>query len=214
MGQDHFFHYSAVQGYKNAIWGNTYGGKTGLIRLKRFINLSLQGFCDLPDEACDGAVFGLLEPQPLGWISQDYHEGQSMFETILSDMSMQDRSIVLLKVHVTDPQKVMVAEQGVHMHPDYSGSSTLDEVTKQVKQAYWRSLVPFAEYDQDTHGYTMPEVVSFADISLDQIEIVTVYDDVSDVMNEMRRKAGREELPPYRKPPEPDYSVLCDILKL
>lgn len=208
MPQDHFFHYSAVQGYINAMEGSVYGGKTGLIRLKRFVNLTLKSHCDLPDEACDGAVFGLLEPQPLGWIDKDYHEGQSMFETILSDMSMRDRRIVLLKITVAPEDRVMVAEQGVHLHPDYGGSSTLDDVTKEVKQAYWRSLVPFAAYDQARHGYVMPEVVCFSDIPIARTEVVTVYDDVIDIMNEMRRKAGRPELPPYRKPPPPDMRFL------
>lgn len=194
---DHFYHYSTLNGFRSVVSGDHYG-KTGLIPLKRVLRVGLSSKFNLPAKAEEGAVFGLLEPQPAAWMTKDYHPGQGLLETILRDMQLRGDEMLLLKCEVDPADDIHVADHIFHMRKDYNGIGDLDNpATGEVKRAYWKSLVSFAGY---RGGYELPEVICFSPIPLERISIVEKYDSMDDLVNELRLNAGKAPLPPRAKP--------------
>lgn len=193
---DHFFHYSTLNRFRSVVDGSSYG-KTGLIPLKRFVRLGLAEKFNLPGEAEEGAVFGLLEPQPISWMQHEYHEGEGLLETILTDMLFRGDEMLLLKCSVLPSDKVYVADHFFHMRKDYNGTNDFENpATAEVKRDYWHSMVPFSDYNG---GHVMPEVISFSPIPLDRITVVKKYETTRMLINELREKAGKKPLPEIPK---------------
>ena len=193
----HFFHYSPLNRVRSIVTGLDYG-KTGLVPLRRVLRLGLAAKFNLPAKAEEGAVFGLLEPQPVSWMQNEYHKGVGLLETILWDMHFRGDEMVLLKCAVLPGDDVYVADHVFHMREDYDGISDFENpVTAEVKRDYWRSMVPLADYKG---GYAMPEVISFSPIPLSRISFVKKYETTRMLVNELREKAGKSLLPDVPKP--------------
>lgn len=209
-----FFHYSALNSFLQAVDGSRYTdhktgkGQTGLIPGKRVLRLGLASQFNLPAKAEKGAIFGLLEPQPVSWMQHEYHKGQGLLETILRDMQVRDDRMVLLKCKTVPRDDIYVADHVFHMREDYKGGRDLENpVTAEVKRDYWRSMVPFNDYKG---GYAVPEVISFSPIPLSRITVVRKYEATRDLVNELREKAGKPLLPPD---PKPDPAYLATFLE-
>lgn len=208
---EYFYHYSTRNGFRAMVSGENYG-KTGLIPLRRLLRLGLASEFNLPAKAEDGAVFGLLEPQPAAWMENEYHPGQGLLETILRDMESRGDEMLLLQCKVDPADDIHVADHIFHMRKDYNGNNDLDNpATGEVKRAYWKSLVPFKDYNG---GYELPEVICFSPIPLERISVVEKYDSVHDLVNALRVNAGKTALPPRTKPdPELQKRMFATIFR-
>lgn len=192
---DHFYHYTSQENFADVVSGGKYR-TTGLIPRRRFMPLGLAEKFNLPPKAGEGAVFGLLEPQPAIWMEQEYHEGEGLLETILKDMVRGDE-MLLLRCEVLPTDDVHVADHVFHMRPDYNGNRDLDNpATGEVKRAYWNSLIPLAQYNGQ---HIVPEVISFSPIPLERISIERIHDSYRDLLNELRSLVGKPLLPPPRQ---------------
>ena len=206
----HFYHYSTFNGFQAMCRGDHYG-KTGLIPLRRVLRAGLSSRFNLPAKAEDGAVFGLLDPQPAAWMKHEYHPEQGLLETILRDMQFRGDEMLLLKCEVDPDDDIHVADHIFHMRKDYNGIDDLDNPAMgEVKRAYWKSLVSFSGYNG---GYTLPEVICFSPIPMDRISVVEKYDSLHDLVNELRINADKTPLPPRVRPdPAIQEKMLADLL--
>ena len=81
--QSIFYHYTSAERYRSIESGGTYGEKTGLLPLRRVIHLSAYKRYGLPEQASDGAIYGLLSPMPAMWCKKTFHADESLLETVL-----------------------------------------------------------------------------------------------------------------------------------
>lgn len=203
---DCFYHYSSLDRFYG-VWDGSSYGRTGLLPLRRVLTLGSARRFGLPDKAEEGAIFGLLEPQPENWMRQEYYEGEGFLETIIEDILLRGPEMLLLRCEVSPEDDIHVAEHAFHMHPKYKGRGKIKSpVTKQVKRAYWDSMVPLADYDG---GYTLPEVICFSPIPLERIKIMRRYETGLDLLDELREKVGK---PPLARPKKPDPALQAKIL--
>ncbi len=192
---DHFFHYTSEENFADVVSGSRCH-KTGLIPRRRFLPLGLAGKFNLPPKAGDGAVFGLLDPQPVSWMKHEYHQGEGLLETVIKDM-VRNKKILLLRCEILPTDDVHVADHVFHMRPDYNGNRDVDNpATGEVKRAYWNSLIPAAHYSGQ---HIVPEVISFSPIPLERISVERIYDTHRDLLNELRSLVGKTLLPPPRQ---------------
>lgn len=208
---DHFYHYTSEENYRAMRTGDTYG-QAGLIPIRRVLMLGLAKKFNLPAKAEDGAVYGLLQPAPRVWMDQEYFKGEALLETILGDIRGHGKTLLgkmlLLKCRVEPGDDIFVADHIDHMRPDYNGRTDLkNPVTATVKRAYWNSMVPFFDY-QDQH--TVPEVICFSTIPLSRLSVDRVYETRWHLLNDLRAQSGRPLLPP---PPKPNPKMLEMMLK-
>lgn len=202
----HFYHYTSAENFRAMRDGAVYG-KPGLIPIRRVLTLGLARKFNLPEKAEDGAVYGLLEPAPKSWMEAEYYKGEALLETVLNDISGADK-MLLLRCQVEDGDDIHVADHAPHMRADYNGRADLkNPATKQVKRAYWKSMIPFRDYQGE---HQVPEVICFNAIPNDRIEIAKIYDSRWHLLNSLREGAGRPLLPPK---PKPNPAAMKDLLK-
>lgn len=157
---------------------------------RRMIQLGISDE-SINEKAHEGAIFGVLEENPESWWKEEYYEDTSVIEVVLSDRASinpnTDKSeITLLKIKA--PEDTHVADWGVHLREEYNGVAETEEQTLiRTKAQYANSLTPIENYDG---GHTLPEVVCFSDIPLENIEHVGTYD-VESYVNDKRKNVGK-----------------------
>lgn len=206
--QNHFYHYTSEENFRAMRDGEIYG-QTGLIPIRRVLRIGLSKKFNLPAKAEEGAVYGLLEPAPRVWMDQEYYPGEALLETVLDDIRGSGK-MLLLKCTVAPEDDIYVADHVFHMRTDYNGREDLkNPVTKQVKRAYWKSMVPFGKYKGQ---HEVPEVICFDAIPIERIKIEKVYESRWHLLNELRAGADRPLIPPKPKPdPKAIEALLRDL---
>ncbi|MCI5061062.1 MAG: hypothetical protein MRY79_08335 [Alphaproteobacteria bacterium] len=197
-----FYHYSGLRKAEEVMGLRPSGyGRSGLIPIRRFINLQTDSVLDLPEKVTEGAIFGLLEPVPESWATHEYHKGRSIFETILGDIC--DDSLVLFEVEVHHSDDIYVADHGFHLAEDYDGNQDLENpATQCVKTDYWNSLCPMDQYVREERSYILPEVICFSNIPKERIKPISKAKHY-EVVNLFRQKGGYPQWLPPKEPTRP-----------
>lgn len=135
--------------------------ENGFIRpCTRFIFLH-NGSKTLPDKARENALWGLQDPV-LGNVE------------VLQKQAAQGEKLYLLKIETPPEHELYMADTGV-----FAKLRTMEnpsrEISDAVYDAYWKSLIPFAEYIPGQ--YTEPEVVSFKPIPLHHVTVQRIIED-------------------------------------
>lgn len=183
-----FYHYTSVSRLEELT--EEYGN-ISLRPCRRMIPLSINS-STIPDKAYDGALFGLLEPQPASW-NKEWGQ-KSLLETVLGDITTGRYKSVMALAEITvdsTADDIYVADWGVHFDPDYDGfRSQREDVVLRVKSAYASSLIPFDQYS-DSLGYSAPEVICFSPIPAERIKTIDIFDKHA-LTNHLRLQRGAE----------------------
>ncbi|MDP3733755.1 MAG: hypothetical protein Q8R37_00870 [Nanoarchaeota archaeon] len=160
------YHYSNPQAYKSMQDGTNYR-KVGLIPIKRFIRLDY-GF-GLPDEAHDGVVEGLLEPEPKSWTENP--EFPYLWRSLIHDIC-KESEIMLLSFELKQEDKAYIVERAhidreLYREAKNQGRSTSELMKKAFKQ-YWESRIPVFEYDG---SYSIPQLSIWSKIEFNRLKV-------------------------------------------
>lgn len=202
-----FYHYTPADTLKDIWEGHAYG-KTGLIPLRRVLNLGMAKTFGLPKKAEEGAVYGLLDPLPRTWVEAEEYEGRSVLETIIGDKWGDDWA--LLKVTPPKDADIWVADYAPHFETGYNGRDDVkNPKTAEVKQRYWQSFTPFFN-ERAGEGYKLPEVICFSRIPPESVKVQEVLPRWK-LQNRLRAGTNRPLVMPPRKPSEKDLMSFLGI---
>ena len=139
----------------------------GLIPSKRFIRLGDGN--GLPDEAHDGVIEGLLEPEPKSWLENP--EFPHFWNYLMHDIC-RDKEVVLLSFELNPEDKAYVVERAhvereLYRESKGQGKPTR-ETTNEAFRKYWESRVPVFEYDG---SYSAPQLTIWSGISFDRLKV-------------------------------------------
>ena len=166
MAYKHFYHYTNGDALRKIF--NQESEDNGLRPTRRFIFLHCGR--DLPEKAYDGAIWGMLEPRPEGYLKESWRDSVSIFEDCLEKAKSSIQPTYMLKVELAQEDDVYVADWYVHFREGYEGTRSENrEAVYETKKAYWDSLVPLSEYKDGQ--YRLPEVICFSKIPVDRISI-------------------------------------------
>ncbi|MCF8496603.1 MAG: hypothetical protein K9G62_08060 [Alphaproteobacteria bacterium] len=182
-GLKEFFHLTSAQAWEEIQESGQMDANRRMIPLN---------FSDktIPQQAHEGAIFGLTEEDSESWWTEEYNKDVPVIETVLKDIRNKNGQVAVLKIKT--PPDTYVADWGVHLASDYNGQQGTDrDKLIQVKAHYAESLTPIAQYKG---GHRLPEVVCFSDIPVENIELVGTYD-VEAYVNEKRQKFGKGPSP-------------------
>jgi len=141
---------------------------SGLIPSKRFIPLS--GGNGLPDEACDGVIEGLLEPEPQSWLKNPEFPG--FWGYLMHDICFGKDDVMLLSFELKPDDRAYVVERA-HVERDLyrelkgQGKSTR-ETSNEASRKYWESRVLVFDYDD---SYSAPQLSIWSGIPLDSLKV-------------------------------------------
>ncbi|MFA5797107.1 MAG: hypothetical protein WC916_03680 [Candidatus Woesearchaeota archaeon] len=140
---------------------------TGLIPRRRFIRYGRGN--GLPDEAHDGIIEGLLEPEPKSWLENS--EFPYLWNNLMHDIC-RDKEVMLLSFELTPKDKAYVVdrahvERELYRESKDKETSTEKTMNKAVKK-YWKSRVPVFEYDG---SYTTPQLAIWSGIEFARLKI-------------------------------------------
>ena len=161
------YHYTNNEAYLSMQNGRTYG-ETGLIPIKRFINLS--NGANLPNEAYDGVIEGLLEPEPGSWIENP--EYPHIWNYLMHDICKR-KEVLLISFDIQHSDLAFVVERA-HMENEFykkakgQGEITRDSMNKAVRK-YWESRVPVQDYQG---GYSVPQLTLWSSIEFSRLNLV------------------------------------------
>lgn len=166
MSKSHFFHYTNSCSIKKIFSHSS--EDSGLQSERRFIPLGMAS--GLPRKAHDGATWGMLSPRPIEYASIHWGKGESFFHDCLRQTISRLSPTFMIKADVTPNDSVYVADWGVHLRPEFLGTTMKNKkIIHEVKTAYWNSLIPLKDYKEGTH--TLPEVICFSDIQKEQLSV-------------------------------------------
>jgi hypothetical protein len=160
------YHYTNEENLRYIYDGTMYGRK-GLISIKRFISLG-KGH-NLPDEAFDGVVQALLEPEPKSWIKNP--EFPALWGYLMHDICRRDK-VILLSFEIMPQDKAYVVERAHVEQELYREFKTGKAPTKKQKEKayseYWNSRVPVFQY---RGNYKLPQLAIWTTIICDRLKI-------------------------------------------
>ncbi len=139
----------------------------GLIPLRRFIRLGNGN--GLPEEAHDGVIEGLLEPEPKSWLENP--EFPHFWNYLMHDIC-RDKEVMLLNFELMPKDKACVVERAhiereLYREPKCPKKSTIKTRNESFKK-YWESRVPVFDYDGN---YSAPQLAIWSGISFDRLKI-------------------------------------------
>ena len=160
------YHYTNPDAYNSMRTGRTYG-KTGLIQVKRFIRLGAAD--ELPNEAHDGVIEGLLEPVPKSWT--DNPEFPDLWSYLVHDVCKHD-NVILLSFKLKPQDKAYVVERA-HMervlyYKDKTGINPSQEQYDNGYRLYWESRIPVFDY---AGNYSVPQLAIWSGIEFDRLKV-------------------------------------------
>jgi hypothetical protein len=167
------YHYTNPHNYRSmqgkGIRGYTstgYEDFSGLIPRRRFVSLY---HCNLPDEAHEGVIEGLLEPEPKSWIANP--EFPCLWGYLMHDIC-RENEVMLLSFELKPEDLAYVAERA-HIERDlYKESKGLGVSTRISRNEayikYWESRVPAMEYDG---SYSVPQLAIWSGIPFERLNV-------------------------------------------
>jgi len=139
----------------------------GLIPHKRFINLSNEN--GLPDEAHNGVVEGLLEPEPKSWTENPEFPG--LWRYLMHDICRQTEIVFLsFELKSTDLAYIVDrahVERVLYRKSENEKAPTKKRMNKAFKK-YWESRVSAFEYDKN---YSAPQLAIWSGIEFDRLNV-------------------------------------------
>lgn len=146
--------------------GSGYGRK-GLLPLHRFIHISESIDAKLPADSFNGAIEGLLDPEPTSWIDHKVPMWRDIVNDFTSDALSYNTDNLLLKVDLIEcVDDAFVFDREILGIDDYLNNRA-DRVGS--LQKYWNSKQSVFDYD-DSFG--LPLVAVFNDIDPSRLEII------------------------------------------
>jgi len=139
----------------------------GLIPRKRFIKLGYGN--GLPDEAHDGIIEGLLEPEPKSWLKNP--EFPNFFGRLMGNICRKEK-VILLSFELKPKDRAYVVERAHVERRLYKESKCQGKSTKETRnesfKKYWESRVPVFEYDG---SYSAPQLAIWSGIEFDRLKV-------------------------------------------
>lgn len=140
---------------------------TGLIPGKRFVPLSRGE--NLPREAYEGVIEGLLEPEPQSWIDND--KFPALWRCLIHDICREDE-IMLLSFELDPKDKAYVVdraemEKALYIKHFQGREATRAEIDEACRR-YFESRVSVFNYDS---GYEVPQLSIWSGIELDRLKV-------------------------------------------
>lgn len=144
-----FFHYTSHDRMRSILNGDY--GPRALRPLRRFIK---HFYDELPEKASQGALFGVLEPNPPSWEGITFNSGNC---PILS-------GDLLIEAFIAPEDDVYIADYSIFTQKKPEASAF------ELYKAYFESLAPVQNEDA-WRGYDVQEVVSFSPIPFERLKI-------------------------------------------
>ena len=177
------YHYSNPEAYrsmraKGVEGAITFGfdNFTGLIPLRRFVYYG--NGKGLPEEAHNGVIEGLLEPEPRSWLENQ--EFPNLWSHLMHDVC-REKEVMLLSFELKPKDKAYVVERAhvereLYRESKGKGKST-GKTSDKAFRKYWESRVPVFEYDG---SYSLPQLAIWSGIPASRLKIewVKPSDDV------------------------------------
>jgi len=161
------YHYTNPRAYSSMEDGYSYG-KKGLIPVRRLMNLG-RGSYNLPEEAHDGIIEALLEPEPESWLHNPEFPG--LWWYLMHDLR-KESELVLLSFEIKPKDDAYVVERA-HMENELyregknRGKSTRRTMNLACKK-YWESRIPVFEYEDN---YKLPQLAIWSTIEFDRLNV-------------------------------------------
>jgi hypothetical protein len=168
------YHYTNSEAYKSMKTKGvddhvTFGfdNFTGIIPRRRFVALSRAK--GLPDEAHDGVIEGLLEPEPKSWIENP--EFPNFWSYLMHDVC-RDKQVILLSFELNQKDKAYIVdrahvERELYRESKGQGKST-QETRNEAFKKYWESRIPVYKYKG---GYDAPQLAIWSGIEFDRLKV-------------------------------------------
>lgn len=198
-----FYHYTSARKWAQMQDIEDWG-ESGLLPLRRFVDLAATYHYKLPEKAGDGAIFGLPEPLPRPWLDNRDRTGHSLLETIIRNMSDSD-DLVLLFAKAAKDDDLHVADWSPHLHPEYNSPHANEKIARKVKHAYFNSLTPFFNY---AGQHKVPAIICFSKIPLNRLQVIEKLPRWK-LINRIRAGA---DLPLVMPPHQPRTEILDQFL--
>jgi hypothetical protein len=167
------YHYTNLEAYKSMQtpgidgWISDFDEFTGLAPSKRFLMLGRGK--NLPYEAHNSVIEGVLEPEPLSWTSNP--EFPNLWRRLMHDICRKDE-IVLLSFEFEPTDQAYVVERA-HIEKELyrasknQGKPTTESMNEASKK-YWNSRIPVSEYQ---HNYTVPQLAIWSGIEKERLQV-------------------------------------------
>lgn len=140
---------------------------SGLIPSRRFIALSRAN--GLPNEAHDGVIEGLLEPEPKSWIENP--EFPRFWGYLMHDIC-RTKQIMLLSFELRPEDNAYVVDRAHVERELYRKSKGQGESTQETRneayRKYWDSRIPIFQY---LGGYDAPQLAIWSGIEFDRLKV-------------------------------------------
>ena len=158
------FHYTNPHAYRSMETGRMYGHRA-LLPIRRFV--SFGGGRDLPEEAYQGTVQCLLEPEPSSWI--DNPEFPVTWEYFMNDVLLKDDQVMLLCFDISPSDTAYVVDRAYIERLLYQQEMDVDkEATHKATRKYWESRIPIFDY-RDEH--TLPQLIIWNPIEFSRLHV-------------------------------------------
>jgi hypothetical protein len=204
-----FYHYLALSDYHSM--GADGVIPPGLVPDRRLISLSYSKNGTLPEKAYEHVARGFLDKGlPLVWCQKSTDMQMPLLESEIRYIaSYADNPLIcLLEVQCLPTDKVFVANYSHHVTRAYRDIDRSEKTAVAIKQAYWNSLIPLADYLKGSVDYFLPQVICFSFIPMERLSPVDVQRK-HHLINCIRTKGGFETIPLR---PEPNYSLIDELL--
>jgi hypothetical protein len=158
------YHYTNPVDYRSMRGGRSYG-KTGLLPIRRLVPL-FEGPRRLSDEAHDGTIQGLLEPEPTSWTKNP--KFPKLWQYLMGDIC-RESEVMLLSFEILPTDAAFVLERA-HMERELykpEGRSTKASKNRAFSR-YWRSRVPVSQYDG---SYSVPQLTLWSTIAFERLRV-------------------------------------------
>jgi hypothetical protein len=140
---------------------------SGIIPSRRFVRLG-QGKT-LPDQAYDGIIEGLLEPEPTSWLKNP--EFPCLWRYLMHDICKRDK-VILLSFEILSKDKAFVVDRAHVERMLYKKSRNAPEPTKRKRnnafKKYWESRIPVFDYHG---GYNVPQLAIWSPIETERLRL-------------------------------------------
>jgi len=169
------YHYTSARAYASMQTKGIEGFITpcfddfaGLIPSRRFIRLG--GAKRLPNEAHQGVIEGLLEPEPRSWTRNDAFP--HFWRYLMHDIC-RTNEVVLLRFELRPEDEAYVVDRAHierELYRESMGRGTSTPATRsRACRNYWNSRVPVYAYDGN---YAAPQLAIWSGIAYDRLEVV------------------------------------------
>jgi len=159
------YHYTNPRAYRSMEDGNIYD-KKDLIGIRRFVGLGATNF---PDEAYDGVIEGVLEPEPSSWL--DNPEFPGLWKWLMHDICREDK-VMLLSFELNPSDSAYIVERAHVERELYRYSQGKGPSTKKTKniafKKYWESRIPVFDYDG---GFSVPQLTIWSPIEFSRLNV-------------------------------------------